>query len=139
MAYASFTDVRLYAPQAPDGETFTGYIAAADRVIDSRLRTVFDVPFSTTPDLIVNVSAKLAAAEYLKAKYGAINQEPPEQANKLYEEAMEELQSIIEQPTLLGVDPKLPDVGDLDDNRVVAGEDTGKELFNLGDPLTWGK
>ena len=138
MAYSVATDVRLYAPQAPEGEAFTGYITAADSIVDGRLRANYDVPFSSpTPQLITNIAAKLAAAEYLKARYSAINQEPPEHANRLYKEAMDALAEILADATMLGIDLKETTVADNEqDNMLVSDTDAG--VFGMGDERTWG-
>ena len=137
MAYSTHTDVRLHAPQAPDGEDFAGYIAQADRVIDGALRVNYEVPFTTVPDLIVNVSSKLAAAEFLKAQYAAINREPPEHADRLYRDALDMLAQIKADPSILGLDLKAEDVGDYERNRVETA-DGGTEFFTTGPETEWG-
>lgn len=137
MAYSADSDVRLHAPQAPDGEEFTGYIEQADRIIDANLRATFDVPFSTVPDLVVNISSKLAAAIYLKAKYSALNQEPSKAAMALYDDAMKELMDIVSNPNLLDVDLKAETVED--DKRsavIVSSNEDG--VFNMGPETGWG-
>lgn len=137
MAYSADTDVRLHAPQAKEGEEFTGYIEQADRIIDSKLRAIFDVPFSTVPGLITNISSKLAAAIYLKAKYSALDKEPSKYAMALEDDAMKNLMDIIENPNLLDVDLKASTIEDnLRSAVVVSSHEDG--VFNMGPETEWG-
>lgn len=138
MPYCTFTEVLLHAPQAPEGETFAGYIEQADRVIDARLRTAFDVPFDPVPGLITNISSKLTAAAYLKALYSKIHKEAPEYAMEIYREAMDELTEVVSNPGLLGVTLRMNGIEDELSNEVsVAG--SGEGYFNMGDETEWGR
>lgn len=140
MPYCTREDVHLFVPNAPSGETFSGYITHADRVIDAKLRTVFTVPFSSTPDLVVNVSSKLAAAEYLKAKHASVNQDAPQYAADLYDEAMKVLTEIVEDPQLLDIEVRDPTSEDFDDNEVSIAQNRPEESwFRSTDERTWGR
>jgi len=101
MAYCDETEVRLFAPQATAGETFSAYITKADGIIDSELRALFEVPFTSPDELVQMISAKLTASMYLEAMYSKHGREPNEYAGDLRQSAMKELMKVKSDPTLL--------------------------------------
>lgn len=136
MPYCVEADVRLYAPQAVAGHDFAPMIAQQDGLIDSRLRAAFDVPLATVPQLVRNISAMLVAGRYLEASYSALNKEPPEYAGKLVKDAMSELQTVVNDPSLLGLPRRLETALDEDNNIIVTTESTGG-MFQSPDPRDW--
>lgn len=137
MAYAVESDCRLFAPQAPAGETFAGWITQATGVVDAKLRAAFTVPLASTPQVITNIVSQLAAGRYLEAQYGQINQEPPEYCTNLIKMALSELQAIVEDPSQLGIEQRLTTLDDLNaDNILVSDRDPG--MFDDRDPRCWG-
>lgn len=137
LQYSQEADARLYAPQAPASEEFSGYIQKADAIINAILRAQYVVPFTTVPDLIIQISAKLAAAEFLKAHYAKINKEPPKQSNLLYKEAMDMLAMIKKNPNLLGIDLKPRDTDDEKLNAILISDDDDS-VFSMEDEGAWG-
>ena len=137
MPYAVEADCRLHAPQAAAADDFAGYITQADAVVDSRLRSYYDLPFDPVPQLITNIVSRLAAGRYLEAKYGAINQEPPDHAGNLISGAIADLEKIVEEPGLLDYDRREVTPTDLlEDPVLVSDRDHG--MFDSADPRTWG-
>lgn len=138
MAYAVEADCRLHAPQAPVGEGFAGHITQADAVVDGRLRTFFEVPFSAPiPQLITNIVSRLAAGRFLEAEYAKINQEPPEFAGDLITGAMRDLDRIVANPAMLGIDQRETTLQDLNDGSVMVS-DRERGYFDSTDPQDWG-
>lgn len=139
MAYATETDCRLHAPQAVAGDDFSGNIAQADAVVDSRLRGSFTVPFDDAPDcpkLITNIVSRLAAGRYLEAHYSKINAEPPEYAADLISGAMKELDEIVADPSILGIDLRPITPEDLERDAVKVS-DRDNSVFDSSDPRDW--
>lgn len=140
MPYCSYVEVLLHAPQAQEGETFAGYIEQADRVIDAKLRSSFEVPFTDpVPGLVVNISSKLTAAAYLKALYSKIHTDAPDYATAIYEEAMAELQEVIANPSLLGIPTRLITTAEDELGNEVTVAGSGDGYFNMGDETQWGR
>lgn len=137
MAYSTEADCRLYAPQAPSGETFAAYINKADTEIDSALRSVFSVPLTPSDTFVVSISARLAAGEYLRAMYSMGSAEEAGIATALLKEARDALAAIRSDPTritcVLASDP-VDERGEI----LVAG-DKRPPVFDMGRPEDWGR
>lgn len=136
MPYSVEADCRLYAPQAATGYTFASWITQADGVIDAKLRSLFTVPLATTPQIVKNISSKLAAGRYLEAAYSNVNAEPPAYARTLINEALKDLQELVDNPALLGITPRVTEVGDFDTNPILTSPSSGG-LFDTNDPRGW--
>lgn len=109
MAYSARINVvdRLAAlPAENEVDTVDSRVDAgieyADAVIDGKLAACYSVPFTTTPKLIKNISADLAAAFTLDGGFsGGGEDEPTKLANSLRKRAMDLLQQLVDKELLL--------------------------------------
>jgi len=145
MAYCVADDVKRYAPPLVDKLTgelsasvdVAGHIAAADGIIDSRLRSLFEVPFAAPDRLIVEVSAKLAAAAALKAHYSGLQSgEPSQYATSLEKEGLDTIAQIISNPSLISQEKRTstPDGGEKSTLTLNQGR---PGAFTMGEPEEW--
>ena len=137
MAYCLDADIRLHAPQAEPGINLSGYIAQATGVIDATLQSMYDMPLASVPQLLTNCASMLSAGYYLKAHYSKINQNPPEFADQLCSRALTILEDIRSNPSLLGLDLKVPTADDYARNQITTNK-TDDPFFTTGDELEWG-
>ena len=100
MAYCTVGDVRkrnrliLTGTAATDGEILR-YIASADSLIDGYAGGRFTVPLVPVPDLVIGISADLAAAWAIRDIVGRSGMDAaPEQSINLEESAMARLRDI---------------------------------------------
>ena len=137
MAYSTEADVRLYAIQAPSDANFTGYIAQADGRINARLRTLFEVPFASPDQLIVTISARMAAGLLLQAYYAMHSLEPSAYAASLLKQAENDLEEILGNPSLLSQEVREGESAD-EVNCQVKVSDENAPAFGMGPEETWG-
>ena len=137
MPYCEPKDVLVFAPQAPPSEEFVDEIAMADGEIDAILRGLYTVPLSPVDQIIVTVSAKMAAAIWLAANQARVTMEPSKRAGALEKEAIAKLKEIVGNPALLSIEPREMEAEDAEKSSVLTVTDTGG-VFNMGDETKWG-
>jgi len=135
--YSTNDDVKLHAPQAEPAFDFTPYIDVADRVINAQLKGQFDVPFDPVPELLIDISAKMAAGRYLKVYYSRVKGEVPDFVEEMLKEAMTSLMEIVQQPSLLGVELRDVTPDDIERDRVEVSNQPGG-AYPSNDPRDWG-
>jgi len=87
-----------------DPTEMTNSIVKAQGIVDGMLRKLYPVPLSIVPDIILGISADLAASFLLSDLVGnAGRNEEPTQADSLYKKAMDLLKMINEGDLVLDV------------------------------------
>ena len=137
MAYCTPENVRHYAPQADPGEDLSPYITTADGLIDANLRGNYTLPLTAPyPQILIDLSAQLAAGYYLSASYTKINRAVPDYVEKMLEKGNEQLQQIRDDLSLLGIAPKEATPEDFNQNSIVHGQPTAN-VFDSTDATNW--
>lgn len=139
---SSDTDVRILLSLVTD-ETVTDeiveyFIERGDNYIDGRLAKRYTVPFtqSTTPPILTDISANLAAYGVLKRLKLETNDTEDDYARTFYNDAMRMLRDIIN-GTLEILETNGNIVQPLGDTGIVSSTKDYKPIFNEGDEVAW--
>lgn len=141
MSYAIFGDVdqlldtnfQKTAPKA----LFEICARKADSVIDARLGSIYDTPFTTTPALVQNIAEDLTLYYLLRSNYFAgVAGNDEEMRRELWKTTMALLDDIVSGETIL------PDVDPADANKRLGQIDSTHEQYHpsmdMGDERLWG-
>ncbi len=135
-------DVRIMLSLVTDAvldDTIVEYfIERVDNYIDSRLANRYTVPFkqSTTPPIINDISANLAAYRVLKRLKIETRDEEEDYARTFYNDGMKWLKEIADGRIEI-LDSNGNVIEPLSRTGVVSSTSNYKPVFNEGDPLNW--
>jgi phage gp36-like protein len=119
-------------------ETVDYFIERGDNYIDSRLAKRYAVPFtqSTTPPILTDISANLAAYGVLKRLRIETRDEEDDYTRTFYNDAMRTLKEIEAGKTFI-LDTNGDIVEPLSETGIVSSTSRYRPIFNEGEPLDW--
>ena len=136
------TDVRIMLSLVTDAVVTDAiveyFIERVDNYIDSRLAKRYDVPFtqSTTPPIINDISANLAAYRVLKRLKLEVREEEQDYARTFYNDGMKMLKEIEEGKAEI-LDNSGNVIEPLSETGIVSSTSDYKPIFNEGDETGW--
>lgn len=141
MAYASFQDVDQlldtnFQKRCPKA-LFEICARKADSIIDARLASIYDTPFTTTPALVQNIAEDLTLYYILRSNYFAgVAGNDEEMRRELWKTTMALLDDIVSGETIL------PDVDPSDANKrleqIGSTHEDYHPAIDMGDERLWG-
>lgn len=132
MAYTTIAEVRLNHERIPEGSEedtiIARHIASVDGIIDGKLRSKYEVPFSTTPPLIGAIACDLATFRTLRSLFGA--------QVETYQQWLDQYKTPADQLLLEIQECKINLDSDLvtAHTRVRSNTQGRQAIFDLGDP-----
>ncbi len=128
----------LVTDSVVDDTTVEYFIERVDNYIDSRLASRYTVPFtqSTTPPIINDISANLAAYRVLKRLKIETRDEEEDYARTFYNDGMKMLKEIVDGKTEI-LDTNGDIIEPLDKSGVVSSTSNHKPVFNEGSEINW--
>lgn len=142
--YTTAAKVRELIPQAsadnPDTTAIEAQISRAEAThVDPYLRKVWDVPFTSPDDIVVEMSAFFSAALTLLAYVRGSS--ATEQAEEYMKIGITLRADVLRDPTMLTQTPATSTKASRDKaaGGISPAEGEGSPAFGLGDETTWGK